>query len=122
EKDYALVWHYRMVPPDLAYVRLSNLKHELESELNEDEVGIHSGNKILEIKPKHVHKGRVLRDLIRELAPDFVLAAGDDYTDEDMFEELPRDGVGIKVGFGETKARYQVASVEQMIALLRSLC
>ncbi len=120
EKSKALVWHYRNVPTELAYARRSVLKHELNVVAGKD-VGVYSGNKIIEIKPKHITKGSAIRKKIESNPADFVLGIGDDYTDEDMFNAMPDDAYSIKVGLGETAARFQVQDIERGLMLLSML-
>lgn len=121
EKNFALVWHYRNVPPELAYARNASLKHELNGLLAGSEVSVFSGNKIIEIKPRAIRKSTIAAEILDSNYPDFILCAGDDYTDEDMFEAMPEFAYSIKVGLRETHARYQVASVEKLRELLKSL-
>ncbi len=121
EKDYALVWHYRNVPAELAYVRSTNLKRELMSLLAGTQIGVFDGRKIIEVKPREVHKGHAASELHDALEAEFVFCAGDDYTDEDMFEALPRSAYTIKVGYGDTGARFRVTSVDRMVRLLEQL-
>lgn len=121
EKNFALVWHYRNVHPELAYARNTNLKHDLNTLLGNTEVGVYSGNKILEVKPRGVHKGTVAEELLVDKPSEFVLCIGDDYTDEDMFKSLPETAYTIKVGLQETAARFHVNDVNAVRALLTSL-
>ncbi|MBC7512797.1 bifunctional alpha,alpha-trehalose-phosphate synthase (UDP-forming)/trehalose-phosphatase [Candidatus Saccharibacteria bacterium] len=121
EKDYSLVWHYRNVAPELAYVRAGEMKRELIELIDSDEVGVHSGDKIIEIKPNGINKGYAAAELEALYPSDFVLAAGDDYTDEDMFKELPEHSYTIKIGSGDTKARSQLQTVEELGILLDEL-
>ena len=120
-KDFSLVWHYRNVANELANVRSANLINKLDEILEGSEFEVHIGSKVVEVKPKSIHKGMVVDDLIAEYKPDFTLAIGDDYTDEDMFRSLPRDGYSIKVGLRETQAKYQLTSVEDVLKLLKDL-
>ena len=48
------------------------------------------GSKVIEVRPRGVHKGLALQALVREepMSTQFV-AIGDDRTDEDLFEHLP---------------------------------
>ncbi|HTE22850.1 MAG TPA: bifunctional alpha,alpha-trehalose-phosphate synthase (UDP-forming)/trehalose-phosphatase [Candidatus Limnocylindria bacterium] len=121
QKDFALVWHYRNVPIELAHARNASLHYELGQLLANTDLTIHRGAKIIEIKPRSVHKGAVAEDLMAIHKADFILCIGDDYTDEDMFRTMPEEAHSIKVGLGETSARYQVTSVQQVLKLLRKL-
>ncbi len=121
EKDYSLVWHYRNVAPELAYVRAGEMKRELIDVLNTDDIGVYSGDKIVEIKPVGINKGDAAAELEALYPSDFILAAGDDYTDEDMFRELPTESFTIKIGSGNTKARAQLSDVQEMTQLLDDL-
>lgn len=123
EKDHALVWHYTNVEPDIAFKRASELKRELMELLADDDVAVHEGRKVIEVKPSAITKGSVVRELRAAYPADFVLCAGDDYTDEDMFRELRDDpsAVTIKVGQGDTAARHAVAKPSQLLGVLEDL-
>jgi trehalose 6-phosphate synthase/phosphatase len=121
EKDFALVWHYRGVTPELASVRKIGLKHDLKVALHGGDAAVFEGNKILEVKPKSISKGAFAQDVLNHTAADFILCAGDDYTDEDMFEVLPGSAWTVKVGPGNTGARHTIGSVDSMVALLGKL-
>lgn len=123
EKDHAMVWHYANVEPDVAFKRASELKHELSELLADDDIAVHDGRNIIEVKPVAVTKGNVVRELRRRYGADFVLCAGDDYTDEDMFRELQDDpsAVTVKVGYGDTAARHTVVKPAQLLRVLEDL-
>lgn len=121
EKNFALVWHYRNVQPELAYARNASLRHDLNAVLSNSGIGIHSGKKIIEIKPRAISKGMVAEEMLASSDADFVLALGDDYTDEDMFKALPETAYTIKVGPGETHARFRVPDVKAVAELLEKL-
>lgn len=121
EKDYALVWHYRNVNPELAYRRASKLRHELQRLLKHEEAGVFMGDKIIEVKQREINKGRVVTELMREHNPDFVFCAGDDYTDEDMFKALGHTGYTFKIGDGETHAKYRFDTMNEAVELLDEL-
>jgi len=121
EKDFSFVWHYRLVQPNLAYVRKEALKTKLKSALHNDEIGIFEGQKIIEIKPKRMNKGAAANKLARETKWDFILAIGDDYTDEDMFLALPHSSYTINVGMEDTNAKFQLSNVDEVLRLLHKL-
>ncbi len=118
QKDVATVWHYRNVSVDLALVRAYTLKHELRAAIGNEDAVVHAGNKILEVKPEAISKGAAVETILAENEADFVLIAGDDYTDEDMFVAAPKHADCIKVGAGETAAHYRVPSVAAMLRIL----
>jgi len=109
EKDFSLVWHYRRADPELGQLRARELKDELLSLTANTDVTVLEGNKVIEVKEAAINKGRAaLRWLNRSW--DFILAAGDDQTDEDLFSALPEWAYTIKVGFSPSRARFNVPS------------
>jgi trehalose 6-phosphate synthase/phosphatase len=121
EKDFSLVWHYRRADPELAYVRGQELRDALMNLTENLDVGAFEGNKILEVKSHVVNKGRGAEHRLEEEDWDFILAAGDDYTDEEMFSVLPKEAYSIKVGFTASIARFNVDSVKEIRLLLKRL-
>lgn len=121
EKDFSLVWHYRQVSPDLAYVRKEELKRTLRQIMN-SEVDVFEGSKILEVKPKNMHKGALVTEILTSQKWDFIMVIGDDYTDEDMFTVMPERAYSIHVGGGKTAARYQVDAVSDVHELIARMC
>ena len=121
EKHYSLAWHYRNAEPELASVRLSELKDAVLSLTSNLDLTIMEGNNVIEIKPSAFDKGRpVLRWLAQE-DWEFVFAAGDDHTDEYMFEALGGRGTTVKVGVGMSAADYYVEKVGDVRGLLEAM-
>jgi trehalose 6-phosphate synthase/phosphatase len=119
EKDYALVWHYRMADPEFGEWLANELVAMLEAMLADTELRAFRGEKIVEIKPVWANKGEALERLLSECsAPDFIFAAGDDRTDEDLFERLQLDAWTIHIGPGPTRASFVVADVEGLRKVL----
>ena len=52
---------------------------------------------------------------------DFLLAAGDDVTDENLFDTLPDSVYSIKIGSGSSAAKYNLNSFRSMRSLLKKL-
>ena len=120
-KASSLVWHYRKTSPYYAQKYLIVLKQALKSYVKKSNLEMRQGNKILEIRPHGVNKGTSAIAWVNKISPDFTLAIGDDYTDEDMFTSLAGDAHTIKVGRGRTAARYRVQNVEAVVELLDKL-
>lgn len=121
EKEYSLAWHYRKCDPDFAEIRVSELKETLLGLTDNLNIGIFDGNKVLEIKDTTINKGRAAFLWINELQPEYILAIGDDWTDEDMFSILPESAYSIKVGYGSTNANYNLNNVDEVRKLLKNM-
>jgi trehalose 6-phosphate synthase/phosphatase len=78
------------------------------------------GNKIVEVRPAGVVKGSTARFFLQQRDFDFILAAGDDVTDEDLFKSLPDHANTIKVGMGRSFAKYSAPSYKEVRTLLQS--
>lgn len=119
-KEYALVWHYRGASPYHSQKNLVALRRLLRPIAKKYNLVVRDGQKILEVKPREAHKGRIGQEwLIHD--HDFVLCAGDDTTDEDMFEAMPPESWSIKIGRGRSLANYRLANIEALHTLLRKL-
>ena len=122
EKEFSLVWHYRMSDPEFGEWLANELAHDLEQMLAATPLRAVRGQKTVEVKLMWANKGEVLNRLTREApAPDFLLAAGDDATDEDLFARMPADAWTIHVGENQTRARYRLPGPEQFRRLLGDL-
>jgi trehalose 6-phosphate synthase/phosphatase len=121
EKDYSLVWHFRRSDPELAYLRSQELRDAVLNLTANLDIGVFEGSKILEVKNIGISKGQAAELWLARQDWDFVLAAGDDYTDEDLFAVLPADAYSIKVGYSISKARFNLDSVYELRLLLEEL-
>lgn len=121
EKDYSLVWHYRNVAGVYFAQRgIARIKTVAKPLLRRYGLKIFRGDKILEIKDPSLNKGNTIQALM-DKPYDFMLAIGDDFTDEDMFKTLPRRAYTVKVGPGRTNARYRLRNVAEVQDLLSRL-
>lgn len=121
EKKYSLAWHYRKADPELAQIRTIELNTVVTSLISNNELIVLNGNKVIEIKSSRVNKGRAAAYLLSRKNYDFILAIGDDWTDEYMFEEVPEHSYSIKVGFQKSKAKYYVKNTQEVRVLLQSI-
>ena len=120
-KNYSLVWHYRNADPDLGVQRSWELKDELKALVTNLNLEIMDGDKVIEIKNSGINKGRAANIKIGDGNYDFILAIGDDWTDEYTFDALPDDAYTIKVGTKTTKANYYVEGVPDVRNILIKL-
>lgn len=121
EKNHTLAWHYRNVGPELGFVRSRELLDNLHHLLRNTPLNIVDGNKVIEVRMSGVDKGTVARKLLEENEYDFILAVGDDKTDEDMFRALADKAITIKIGSGNTAAQYSLSGQADVIRLLNQL-
>ncbi len=122
ENDYSLVWHYRSAEPELAAVRLSELKDALLSLISNLDLSLLEGNKMIEVKNSDVSKGRAAARWLDDGSRwDFVLAVGDDWTDEDIFSMLSEEHFSIKVGVDISSANYFLESPDKVRELVQEL-
>lgn len=86
-------------------------------------IEIREGKMVFEIRPLVAwNKGSAVRWIVERLGLEGALLAyfGDDRTDEDAFAVLP-EGVTVRVGEGESIARWRIRDVEQVGEFLRAL-
>jgi trehalose 6-phosphate synthase/phosphatase len=123
EKGLSLAWHYRRAEPELASLRTRELLENLEGTIANTPLQVLRGSKVIEVKLSNISKGRAAaRRLSGGDGYDFVLALGDDVTDEDMFAALPENGWAIKVGHVlPSNARFSLSSPAEVRELLSDL-
>ena len=88
EKDFSIVWHYRNVEQEAAMISAEQLIHNLGVSAQQFELQILPGNKIIEVRQCGINKGSFIKRTLQQKHFEFILAIGDDRTDEDMFEAL----------------------------------
>lgn len=119
QKKNSLVWHYRKADPELGNARAVELKTVLTSMLT-NELALLDGNKVIELVSANINKGTVALELFNAKRYDFILAAGDDVTDENIFLNLPSTCNTIKIGKKKTAASYYFAHHDKFLDLLES--
>jgi trehalose 6-phosphate phosphatase len=119
-KGPVLALHYRQAPDSgedlgnaLAEVGLSGAGYRIQH-----------GKFVFEAKPEDANKGRALARMMQEMP--FTgrrpVMIGDDTTDEDAFRAANGlGGLTIKVGAGDTVARYRLENVDAVHAYLKEL-
>lgn len=122
DKGSSLVWHYRRAEPELGSLRSKELMDTLEAYLSGTTLHVMQGNKVIEVKESTVNKGRAAQRWLSGGDYDFVLAIGDDVTDEDTFAVLDESSYSIKVGqASQSKARFYLGDAAQVRRLLEEL-
>jgi trehalose 6-phosphate synthase/phosphatase len=119
-KKTSVVWHFRGCDKWLAELRQKQLIHTLMTPCARQNLQIMRGNKVIEVKPVGVDKGIEAKRLMDADTYDFVMAMGDDITDEDMFRAMPDNAITIKVGSISDYARFSLMQLDT-VKFLNSL-
>jgi trehalose 6-phosphate synthase/phosphatase len=120
-KEYSLAWHYRKANPDHAGHMARELMDDLVGFTANIDLQVLQGNKVVEVRIAGVNKGAAFAHLLSRKKYLFILGAGDDWTDEDLFSAMPKDAYPIRVGYGRTAARFHVRNYLEVLNLLQEL-
>lgn len=122
EKTGSIAWHYRNADSDFAQLRLHELRDDLAEIIrHKTDFEILEGNKVLEVKSGKYDKGQAALALMKNEHFDFILAAGDDKTDEFLFQTLPDLAYTIRVGLSPSFAKYNVSDFPILLNFLKTL-
>lgn len=123
EKYASLAWHYRNADEEIASIRINELKDDLTEILKADsKIQVLEGNKVVEIKSILYDKGTAALEFLDKEKYDFMMAIGDDKTDEDLFSVIPEHGFTIKIGSNPSKAKFNLKRQSQIYEILDFIC
>ena len=118
EKEEAVAWHFRMADPEQAQLRAPELIDHMLNLTAKSDLQVVLGNKVVEIRRAGVDKGNAALNWLNSGPHDFILAVGDDSTDEDLFKSMPPAALTVRVGISATLAQYTVSNSAEVIDLL----
>jgi trehalose 6-phosphate synthase/phosphatase len=123
DKHFSLAWHYRNAASDSGYACSRDLIQRLAGFLEPFDLKVLDGNMVIEVMHRKIGKGIAVRKILAGKNYDFILSAGDDVTDEEIFDFLePFDNAfTIKVGNAESHARFRFISVGDTVSFLNKL-
>lgn len=121
EKEFSLAWHYRGADPDQSRMISTELLDNLVHLTANMDIQVLQGNKVLEVRNAGVNKGRAAIHWLSKAKYDFILAIGDDQTDEDIFQILPAEAYSMRVGITKTHARFNLRHAEDARGFLGML-
>ncbi|KAM0789442.1 hypothetical protein ACM66B_000265 [Microbotryomycetes sp. NB124-2] len=91
KKLSSVTFHYRNADPVFGVFQAKECQAMLESMQESLPIDVLVGKKNVEVRPAHTNKGEIVQRLLYlHSDTDFVMCAGDDKTDEDMFHSLAR--------------------------------
>lgn len=118
EKEFSIAWHYRLANAELAKLQSRELLNNLTHLTANMGLQILQGNKVIEVRNGGADKGAVALYFREKQKYDFVMAMGDDTTDEDLFDALGDKDYTIKVGARPTKAQYLLDNYSEVRSFL----
>jgi trehalose 6-phosphate synthase/phosphatase len=123
EKSYSIAWHYRIAEQETGIASSRALISELKKIAVRYNLIIFDGNKVVEVISRKINKGIAVQYLLEKRKYDHILALGDDKTDEEMFKVLlnKENAYTVKIGEGETLARYRLQNPSRVLILLEYL-
>ncbi|MDN6424669.1 MAG: hypothetical protein L0J71_02565, partial [Bifidobacterium crudilactis] len=116
-------WHYRLSDQQRAADEKTALLESLRTVTGKLGLMVMENAKVVEVCPVSTSKGQAVRPLVNSDAYDFMMAVGDDSTDETMFAVMPDDSWTIKIGQGLTKAHTRLqnpAALHRLIGYLNA--
>lgn len=117
DKGYSIALHYRK-NPNLENNAI-NIMQRIN--LNYPQLKINRGKFVVELIPNQADKGRAIKNILNHLDLPAVLPIfiGDDLTDESGFTYInQQSGLSIKVGPGETQAKYRLKDIDNVADFL----
>jgi trehalose 6-phosphate synthase/phosphatase len=121
EKEFSIAWHYRQIDKDLGEKRVREFRDVLLYLTANTELHVLEGNKVVEVKHAGVTKGKATLNWLQMDDWDFILAIGDDKTDEDMFRVLPPEAFSVKIGMENSEAKYHLVNTLEVRDFLTQL-
>jgi len=105
EKSVGFAWHWRAADPEYGAAQARELSLHLSALLTNAPVELLQGDRVVEVRPHGVNKGRVAMRVAERAPPGALFVAlGDDRTDEDLFAALPEGSIALHVGPNESRA------------------
>lgn len=116
-KPVSVAFHVRNAAPEHAQRALD----EALNAVQDWDVHVTEGKAVLEFAVIDTDKGAAIEQLRHGTDASAVVFFGDDVTDEKAFSRLTDDDIGVKVGPGQSLARYRVDSPDDVANALRFL-
>jgi trehalose 6-phosphate synthase/phosphatase len=123
EKEFSIVWHYRNANVEQGYLRAFELGADLEEKVAGTDLQVMMGHCIVEVRQSQLSKGAFAEEMLANKEYEFVFAAGDDRTDEDMFRALSthKNAFTIKVGDQASFAKFNLSNSQMIVSLLDNM-
>ena len=121
-KMASVAWHFRRAEKRRGARQAHRLRMELTEMLRNQPLEVLRGRKVIEVRVRGVSKALVAARVRAESGEGgYIMAIGDDRTDEDLFRALPPSSATVVVGNRPSCARYRAADHREVRRILHSL-
>lgn len=117
-KPASVVLHVRLADPEAGRAAVDHL---LDAATRVPGAHVKPGHAVVELLARSTTKGHALLALAEHLDRRPIAFLGDDVTDEEAFAMLGPDDVTVRVGPGESLARFRLEGTDAVVDLLREL-
>jgi trehalose-phosphatase len=117
-KPASIAVHTRAAPRDVAKMVFDAVR---SGAALWPDIEVTTGKEVIELSVVPTDKGLAVDALRIQVSASAVVYLGDDFTDEKAFAHLHGPDLGIKLGAGDTQARYRVDGAEQATGVLELL-
>lgn len=118
-KRTSVVWHYRRSDAEFGSWKAKQLVEELGALTASEPIQVRHGHKMVEVVATHISKAAAIQHILENKSYDLILIAGDDVTDESRFRLDAKNLFTIKVGEGDTRAKFRVRSPDELRRFLQ---
>lgn len=122
EKELSISFHLNKLRANQHNTCANSLVEALQKAFEHIPVDIFRAANTVEIRCKGADKASAVEEILRRRSYDFILAAGNDATDEDMFRMLNRKkDYSIRIGKNDSAAAFYVKDVAELKRLLEEI-
>lgn len=125
-KRGGMAWHYRAADPEFGAFQAGELLGHLDEALKRRPFNVLKGNRVIEVRHELASKGRATAEILRRHPQsDLLFCAGDDRTDEEMMDAIPKAwterSITCWVGSAHSRARFWVDSNHVLLDELENI-
>ena len=121
EREYSISWHYHRADIEQASFLSKEVSDHLLSITTNIGVQVLHGKKVIEVSNSGINKGELAMHWLSRKNYDFIMAIGAGWSDELLFQTLPKHAWTMRVGMIKTHADYVIKKQNDVIALLEEI-
>ena len=125
KKAASLAWHHRGSDPKLGTWRANELVNQLEGRLSGQPYSVLMGARVVEVRHVNMTKAAAVNAILAASSDcDLIVCAGNDRTDEDMFQAVAASrlsSIAVYVGGVNTSAEFFVETPDELLDRLEEM-